>query len=326
MNRVIGLAVVLCGVVAIGAGCGGAKQYLAVERQVELAPCVRSLKAVAVLPADEDSPTKQYGDMLTDQLQSWLFDRFSRFQPHPELAARDAINKVIQENSFTRDSLADKKTAVETGRLLGAGAVIYGKVGVAISETSSVQAYPVPHTVVHRSATVTVTLTMASVETGAIVHTTSITKKQGWLGSPESTVGKAIEQCVMAFGEGLVPPTAKGVYEIKLAGSGEREIKEGNTYATVGNCEAAAERFEAASKAKPDSHVAHYNLAVMRLFLNDRAGAEAGINQALNLKVDKNYAWAQSILKEVGPEGRFRKATQQEIEESKIRGTYHKAP
>jgi hypothetical protein len=320
----------MCGALVCGAGCGGPKLYLAVERQVEPPADIRALKAIAVLPAYQTGATtvNDYGVELRNQLRSWLSDRLGGFQPHPDLSTPEGVDDAIKQGKFNRSDLVKRENATAVGQLAGADACIYGQINLMVNETTSWVSYPVPHQQIHRRVSASVTLSMVNVATGNDMpqHTKTVSVDQGWLRDEVTTVKKAIGKCVREFGETIVPCSVRDVYEVKLAGGEDKNLKDGNTYAKGCNLEAAAGQYEAAAKANPNSHGAHYNLAVAKLFLNDRAEAESSLNTALGLKVDDKYVWVLSILKQVGPDGRLRKATQQEVEDAKTRGTLYKAP
>ena len=192
MNRVIGLAVLLCGVAAFAAGCGGPKVYIAVDRTVVLEPDIAGLTRIAVLPiACEEN--KAYGEMLRAQIESRLFEAFGSHAKHPELVTRTDIDKIMEEGKLSPPD--SKDTAAGIAGVVRADAVIFGRISVDIretyKETTSVGGLRGPRQAVESSALVTATLSMASVEAGkagAILRTKSIFKRQGWLGTREKTV------------------------------------------------------------------------------------------------------------------------------------------
>jgi tetratricopeptide (TPR) repeat protein len=115
-----------------------------------------------------------------------------------------------------------------------------------------------------------------------------------------------------------VPPSLRAVYELKLAESGDEDVKAGNIYAKMCNCKDAAERFEAAVRKNPENHAALYNLGLMRMFLNTREEAANCFQKALALKVDGNYVWAQEVLRQIKPDETPRKAEKHEVEKGRV--------
>lgn len=332
MNRVIELLVALCGVVAFAVGCGGPKVYLAVDRPVVLPPEIAGLKMIAVMPIPCDE-NKAYGEMLTGQIESRLLEKFNLHPQHPELATRTDIDKVIAERNLPPRDWDSKDAAAGIASAVRADAVIFGRISVAIRETYRETGSPVPvvggllppRQVVERSAVVTATLSMASViagRVGVIMRSKSILKRQGWLGTPEKTVEEAIRQCVMEFEESIVPPSLRAVYELQLAKTDDPEMKAGNNSAKFGNWQDAAVRYASAVNRDAKNHAACYNLGVAMMFLNRREEAEPSVKTALELKKDEDdYAWADSVRKEIKPDEALRTATQYEVNNAKDRKT-----
>lgn len=321
------LMAAICGVLVLAAGCGGPKVYLAVDRPVVLPPEIAALTRIAVLPIPCDE-NKAYGDMLTAQIESRLFEKFKQHAKHPELATRTDIDKVIEEMKLPL--LDSEDAAAGIASVVRADAVIFGRISVVIRETYREQSgIPVPvvgglfppRPVVESSALVTATLSMASVEAGkagAILRTKSILRRQGWLGTREKTVEEAIGLCVLEFLESIVPPSLRAVYELRMAGSGDEDVKAGNTYAKMGAFGDAAERFAVATARNPKDHAALYNLGVMQISLNKQDDAADHLQKALALKVDENYVWAQEVLRQLGPNETPRKAEKHEKERGPV--------
>jgi tetratricopeptide (TPR) repeat protein len=118
--------------------------------------------------------------------------------------------------------------------------------------------------------------------------------------------------------ESIVPPSLRAVYELKLAGSGDEDVKAGNTYAKMGAFGDAAERFAVATARSPKDHAALYNLGVMQISLNKQDDAADHLQKALALEVDENYVWAQEVLRQLGSEETPRKAEKHEKERGPV--------
>ena len=343
MKCMVGLLAMVCGTAVLAAGCGGPKLKVVVECGVTLPEDIKALKAVLVAPANQSGTAKvnDYGLELSNQLRSWLFDRLHNFDPHPDLTSEAAISKAIEVGKFSRSDLARAENVMKLaamvkgadGGIVPPDAFIYGEVNVMVSETKIWTStrlpgipVPMPHEQVQRNVSASASLHMNSVKTGAVLREKNVLVSPRWLGNELSTVNRAIADCVRQFGETIVPCSVRGVYQVKLAGGDDKNLKDGLTFVKGGNHDAAAGRFEAAAKANPNNHAAHYNLAVMKMLLNDRAAAEASINRAIELRVDEDYVKVQTILRDAGAEERFRKASDQEADEAKRRGTFHKDP
>lgn len=289
----------LCGlmVVALAAGCGQ-KVYLAVEREVFLPDDIKALKAIAVLPIYTDNTTDaRWSGALTDQLQACLLERLGRFQSAPILVDRSNIARIMEEQKISISDLADPATAAKVGRLVGADAIVNGKVSISVSErlAPSIRANLAP--TVQRTVTAIATLSMVKVDTSAAMRTKFINKTQSYVDAPESTVNNAISKCVQEFSE-TVFPSSVTVHEFTMVSTDCPPVKEGLVFAKVGNWPAAVERFEAATKADPSNPVAFYDLGVSRLMLGEAelAAAQSCIDKAVSLKVDENYARGQQMV------------------------------
>jgi tetratricopeptide (TPR) repeat protein len=278
----------------LAVGCGGPKLYLVEEWKAPLSPDIVALRAIAVIPVGTDTEEDaKYGQMLAEELQSCLFKRFQRHPNVPKLVSRDLIAKVIEEQHFSSSDLVKPQTAIQVGQLVAADAVIYGKVAINFSSAKGIAyraAYPyVPQTTERQTVSAQATLNMIDVETGAILRNESVYRSPGWLGSAESTIRKAIMECVGEFADTLVP-RSKRMHEVKMAGSRDRLIKEGNTFAKSKDWGSAAQKFEEAIRLRPvDHHVAYYNLALMQLLLGNADAAQASVDKAINIKVDQKY-------------------------------------
>lgn len=83
---------------------------------------VRSMKKIAILPFETDNaPTSQE---LIDALQLY-FIKTGKI----EVLERDKkyIDKILQEQHFSREALVDQQTAAEMGKFLGVDAIVLGK-------------------------------------------------------------------------------------------------------------------------------------------------------------------------------------------------------
>jgi len=317
----------LCGLAMLAAvGCGGPTVHLAVDRHVPLPPEIAELtRGIAVLPIP-CTENMAYGDMLAAELQSQLFAALKPHPTHPQLKPSEAVAIAMEQAKVNRIDCDKPDSGLAVARRADADASIFGRVSIVIREVYREARSPIPvvggllpsRQVAEGSAVVTATLSMVSVKTGAIMQPKSILKRQSWLGTPEKTAEEAIRQCVREFVESIVPPSLRAVYELKLAESGDEDVKAGNIYAKMCNCKDAAERFEAAVRKNPENHAALYNLGLMRMFLNTREEAANCFQKALALKVDGNYVWAQEVLRQIKPDETPRKAEKHEVEKGRV--------
>jgi len=264
------------------------------EWKAPLPSDIVALRAIAVIPVGTDTEEDaKYGQMLAEELQSCLFNRFQQHPNVPKLVSRDLIARVIEEQHFSWNDLVKPQTAIQVGQLVAADAVIYGKVTITFNWATGVgyrASYPyVPHTTERKTVNAQASLNMIAVETGTILRTETVYRSPGWFGSADSTVRKAIMECVGEFADTIVP-RSKRMHEVKMAGSRDRLIKEGNTFAKSKDFGSAAEKFEEAVRLRPaDHHAAYYNLALMQLLLGNADAAQASVDQAIAIKVDQKY-------------------------------------
>jgi len=299
----------------LATGCGGPTVRLAAKREAFLSPNIAQVKVIAVPPlAGKTAQDKTWGEALSNKLNTWLLENFRRFPKAPRLVDRGYIEQVMEEQGITAAGIADKATAVKLGKLVQADAIVGGSVLSVISETIKSTRYG---SSVSRKAVVMPDLKLLDVETIDILESTSVIQEQDFFGSVPETFRKAIEKVALQFGEKIVRSPTE-IYKLKFAGWQGGEVKEGNTFADVHDYEAAAEKYEAAAEKDENNHVAWYNLGLVRLLHNKCQAAKECFDKALNIKVDKKYAKARSILKkelQAGGQVTFRRATREEIED-----------
>ena len=83
---------------------------------------VKSLRKVAILPFEIDSP--ETGQEFMDALALYLL-KIGKI----EVLERDRkyIDKILQEQNFSRSGLIDQQTAAEMGKFLGVDAIVLGR-------------------------------------------------------------------------------------------------------------------------------------------------------------------------------------------------------
>lgn len=315
--------------------CGGAtKVYVAASQPPEVA-LPDSVKRIAVVEfTAKDSQSHAYGDIAAARLNSLLASvPNGRF----ELIDRTHLKGVLAEQDLGATGVTDSGTAVKAGKLLNADAIVFGTVHVETSqETIEKPAVHVGGYVptigggnsVRRSAVVNVTFNMVQPETGKVIATRSVSRsydsqKAGGKGlkkflpgrsspSTESVVNDLIEDCVQEFGGRIASHV--DVYEFDLASS--RGSKAGLAFAEGEDYEAAARQFETATKKDSKDHAALYNLALMKLMLNEPKEAVDLLDRAVTIKMDKKYIRARQQVAEmlkVSPQAQFRPASTAEV-------------
>jgi curli biogenesis system outer membrane secretion channel CsgG len=335
LARVIGLTIV--NICILAAACGGAtKVYVAVSQPPEV-PLPDSVKRIAVVEfATKDSQSHAYGGIAAARLNSLLASApGSKF----ELIDRTHLKGVLAEQDLGASGVTDSSTAIKTGKLLNADAIVFGTVHVETSTdtvekpTVNVNGY-IPgvgsKNTVRRSAVVNVTFNMVEPETGKVLATRSVSRSYdsekaggnkglkklvsggGAPASTESVVNNLIEDCVDEFGGRVAVHV--DVYEFELMTP--RGSKAGNTFAEGGDFAGAAKQYELATKADAKDHAAFYDLAIMKLMLNEPKVALDMLDQVIAMKTDKKYIQTRQRLAEVlknTTEAQFRPATTGEI-------------
>jgi hypothetical protein len=83
---------------------------------------IKSLRKVAILPFEIDSP--ETGQEFMDSLALYLL-KIGKI----EVLERDKkyIDKILQEQNFSRSGLIDQQTAAEMGKFLGVDAIVLGR-------------------------------------------------------------------------------------------------------------------------------------------------------------------------------------------------------
>jgi curli biogenesis system outer membrane secretion channel CsgG len=91
---------------------------------------ITSLDRIAVLPFEPGRESAFEGVMIADRLATHLAQ-----EGFLKMIERMQVEKVMQESEFSRQTLVDSTSAAAFGKLLGADAIIIGRVDTKYAET-----------------------------------------------------------------------------------------------------------------------------------------------------------------------------------------------
>jgi len=157
------------------------------------------IKRIAVLPFKNYSSYNGAGVLLSDKLTSKLAQS-GQFV----IIEREALEAILDEQDLGLYDLVEDATAARAGRLLGANAIITGKVTLASVNSLSSKEYSATYDAVQVSTTASVnaSIRVLDTETGRLLWSKSSSKAindQGFVSTRNS--GKEAEELVDAFAD-----------------------------------------------------------------------------------------------------------------------------
>lgn len=326
---------------AMTAGCGGGKLYVAAHYPPEMA-LPPGIKTIAVTPFVGENPTSRSGaqmagGLLASRLKTGLEGQYT-------IVERGNLADIMKELDLADAGITDTGTAAQAGKLLNADAIIIGSVQVTQSEdvenktTTKYNARGEPYTAItqkiRRMGQVSMTTRMVRPETAEVIisktstHDYDSNKRGGFeslfddnsVPSAEFITRTLLEECVRDFYKTIAPHVR--YFEVKLAGGKTPEAKAGVDMAKMGEFAEAARQFEDGIAMDPEDHGAVYNLGVMQMLTGDLDSARTNIEKALRMKHDKKYMQAMRHLRaasRANDQVSFRWATTEEVESFKAR-------
>jgi tetratricopeptide (TPR) repeat protein len=293
-------AIATC-VLLVAAGCAPRAQLM-VWHPAELD--ITGLERLAIIDFEGE---QQSGKIARAALQTQLFEnKYYNLIDQAELAR---VRPVLRD-----DGSPDLTAALEAGRVLGVDVLLCGQVvsynvlddlqtdhrielGGSTSKSksgneSSGVGFGLDSTqTLTREASVALAVKLIDVRTGELraarqfAHTFNGKRVNGNgdLPARDAILTKLLNECSQDAVRMIAPHYRP--QEIALArtyyGQGLKEIREGNKLATKGNWAEAEQRWQAAAKENPQSHVAHFNLAVAAEARQDYPTAQKHLETAI---------------------------------------------
>ena len=301
ISQLVLAATLLC---AAFAGCAPRAHFM-VWHPAEID--IVGLERLAIIDFEGE---QQSGKIARSALQNQLFEnKYYQLVDQAELAR---VRPVLRP-----DGSPDMTAALEAARMLNVDVLLCGQVvsynvaddlqtdhhveiGGGSSESkagkSSALGFGLDSTqTLTREASVSLAVKLIDVRTGQLkgarqfAHTFNGKRVNGTgeLPGREAILTKLLSECAQDTEKMIAPHYRQ--QEVALAriyyGKGLTEIREGNKLAARGKWQEAEQQWQAAAKENPQSHAAHYNLAVVAEVRQDYAAAKEHLDKAL-----KQYA------------------------------------
>ncbi len=278
-------------------GCGTTSLLIPVTRPAEIN--LSKFKKIAI-----GEITGQASDDVTDELTTALFES-NLF----EVLDRTNLDKILREHNLSASGLVDEKTAAEFGQLIGAAAMVFGRVADYKYDEKVTKGDPWTdkggkyHQYYYRKgeSKVTVNFKIIDLTTGKLLVSKSITQGGVIETSADNQQPEAIDRDnLLAFARKLVvkdfmkkiAPYQEIVRMYLKSDSDLPELEKGISFAKAGQWDRAIENFKLATEKYPGNenlHKAYYDLGVAYMYNQMFKESIDALNKAYELKADEDY-------------------------------------
>jgi len=278
-------------------GCGTTSLLVPVTRPAEIN--LAKFKKIAV-----GEITGQAANDVTDELTTALFES-NRF----EVLDRANLDKILREHNLSASGLVDEKTAAEFGQLIGAAAMVFGRVADYKYDEKLEKGEPWTdkkggrHQTFTRygSSKVTVNFKITDLTTGKLLVSKSIThggeaktyadNQQPDAIDRDNLFAFARKAVIQDFMKKVAPYTEYVKMYLK-SDSDIPELEKGISLAKAGQWDRAIENFKSATEKYPGNenlHKAYYDLGVAYMYNQMFKESIDALNKAYELKADEDY-------------------------------------
>ncbi|MDD4888978.1 MAG: CsgG/HfaB family protein [Phycisphaerae bacterium] len=306
------------------------------------------VKTIAVMQFTSATPeSKPQAIMASDMLSSKLNETIGAMGSNRcRIVDRNNLKDLLKESDLADAGITESKAA-QAGAKAGADTVIVGSIQVLSRDEQGTKSEPgfdiatrspTMKTVstLRRTAQVSINFKMCDVGTADTLMSKSCSKNADTgavkveanfltgggtssMKSADAMIRELAADCVSQFC-GLIAAHVE-CHMLPLVAGKTSRAKAAKAIAESGDYAEAAKAFDEVVQANPEDHAAAYDLGVVRMFLNDAAGAKRSLDKAVRMKDDKRYIKARALLTRAMESGNavLRPASEQERAECESR-------